>query len=106
VARLEGLVNNHSNAQPVHPINSLFPPAAVLAEIARRENSLTTDEDAVSPDATTEGGIPLKATCVDPECGNPARKGEWCDECQSRWEDEQRAKARSERRSTNVQGGF
>lgn len=45
-------------------------------------------------------------TCVDPECGNPARKGEWCDECQSRWDDEQRAMARREQRSINVQRGF
>lgn len=46
------------------------------------------------------------ATCVDPECGNPAHKGEWCDECQSGWGDEQRAKALRERRSVNVQRGF
>ena len=44
--------------------------------------------------------------CVDPEWGNPARKGEWCDECQSRWEDEQHVKARRERRSINMQRGF
>lgn len=50
--------------------------------------------------------MPLKATCVDPECLNPARRGEFCNECQSRWEDEQRAKALSERRSINVQRGF
>ena len=111
-ARLEGLVNNHSNAQPVHPINSPFPPAAVLADIARRENSLTTDERATSPDVTVENrlsredGTPLEATCVDPDCLNPARRGEWCDECQSRWEDEQRAEARREERSINVQRGF
>jgi hypothetical protein len=76
-----------------------FSPAAVLADIARRENSLTTDEDAASPDATTEGrvspedGIPLKATCIGPDCLNPARLGEFCDKCQSHWQDEQRAKA-------------
>jgi hypothetical protein len=35
-----------------------------------------------------------------------ARKGEWRDECQSRWENEQRAKARREQRSINVQRGF
>lgn len=35
-----------------------------------------------------------------------AIQGEWCDECQSPSEDEQRAKARSERRSINVQRGF
>jgi hypothetical protein len=34
-------------------------------------------------------------TCVDPECLNPARRGEFCNECQSRWEDEQHAKAAS-----------
>jgi hypothetical protein len=45
-------------------------------------------------------------TCVDPECGNPARKGEWCDQCQSRWEEEQQATARRERRSINEQKGF
>jgi hypothetical protein len=38
-------------------------------------------------------------TCVDPECLNSARRGEWCDECQ-------RAKALCERRSVNVQRGF
>jgi hypothetical protein len=36
----------------------------------------------------------VQATCVDPECGKPAPyKGAWCQSCQSRWEDEQRAKA-------------
>ena len=35
-----------------------------------------------------------------------AVQGEWCDECQSPWEDEQRAKARHERRSMDVQRGF
>lgn len=40
------------------------------------------------------GDETVQATCVDPECGNPAPyKGAWCDSCQSRWEDEQRAKA-------------
>jgi hypothetical protein len=112
VARLEGLVNNHSNTQPVHPINSPYPPAAVLVDIARRENRLVTDEHAASPDAGSESRLscedetPLEATCVDPECGKPARNGVWCDECQSGWEEEQRAKARRERRSINVQRGF
>ena len=47
------------------------------------------------------------STCVDPECGNPAPyNGAWCYSCQSRWEDEQRAKALSERRSINVRRGF
>lgn len=32
-------------------------------------------------------------SCVDPECLNPARRGEFCNECQSHWEDKQRAKA-------------
>jgi hypothetical protein len=59
------------------------------------------DEARLGDDA--EEGL---ATCVDPECGNPAHKGEWCDECQSRWEDEQRDKARSERRSVNVRRGL
>jgi len=50
---------------------------------------------------------PLEVTCVDPDCGNPApHKGTWCDECQSRWEDEQRAKASREGRSINVRRGF
>jgi hypothetical protein len=111
-ARLVGLVDNHSNAQPVHPINSPCPPAAALAEIARRESSFTTDEHAASPDVAAENRLshedetPLEAMCVDPDCLNPARLGEFCDECQSRWEDEQRAKARRERRSINVQRGF
>jgi hypothetical protein len=34
-----------------------------------------------------------EATCVDPECGNPARRGEFCDECQSRWENGQAPKS-------------
>jgi hypothetical protein len=45
-------------------------------------------------------------TCVDPDCLNPARRGEFCNECLSRWKEEQRDKARRERRSTNVQRGF
>lgn len=46
-------------------------------------------------------------TCVDPECGNPAPyKGAWCDPCQSRWEDEQRAKALRTGRPVNVRRGF
>jgi hypothetical protein len=44
--------------------------------------------------------------CVDPECGKPAPyKGAWCDSCQSRWEDEQRAKALRTGR-TNGRRGF
>ena len=40
------------------------------------------------------GNEMMQVTCVDPECGNTAPyEGAWCDECQSRWEDEQRAKA-------------
>jgi hypothetical protein len=47
------------------------------------------------------------STCVDPECGNAAPyKGAWCDECQSRWEGEQRSKALREGRSINVRRGF
>ena len=35
-----------------------------------------------------------RATCVDPECPNPApHNGAWNDPCQSRWEDQQRDKA-------------
>ncbi len=63
---------------------------------------LDISEEARLGDDAEEG----PATCVDPECLNSARRGEWCDECQSRWEDEQRAKALSERRSINVQRGF
>lgn len=33
------------------------------------------------------------ATCLDDECSNPARPGEFCDECHGAWEEEQRAKA-------------
>ena len=32
-------------------------------------------------------------TCIDPECGRPARPGRFCDECYGAWEEEQRAKA-------------
>lgn len=54
-----------------------------------------------------EGETPLEATCVGPECSNPAPySGAWCDECQSRREDEQRAKARTERKSINVRRGL
>ena len=50
---------------------------------------------------------PLEATCVDPECRNPAPyKGAWCDSCQSKWEDEQRGKALREGRSINERRGF
>ncbi len=53
------------------------------------------------------GDETVQATCVDPECGNPAPyEGAWCDSCQSRWEDEQRAKALREGRSINVRRGF
>jgi hypothetical protein len=50
-------------------------------------------------------------SCVDPDCLNPARRGEFCDECQSRWEDEQRAKAaaaeaKSRPRAINQRRGF
>jgi hypothetical protein len=49
----------------------------------------------------------LKVTCVDPECGNPAPyKGAWCDSCQSRWEDEQRAKALRTGRAVKTRRGF
>ncbi|MGC1685355.1 MAG: hypothetical protein WA734_07035 [Candidatus Acidiferrales bacterium] len=47
-----------------------------------------------------------KHICVYPACGKLAREGKWCVECQSQWEVEQRAKARRERRSVNVQRGF
>jgi len=99
-ARLEGVVDNHSNRQPLHPINSPFPPAAVLAEIPRHGNSVSDAEPIASPDVPVDGRLgsddkPFsEATCVDPECGNTAPyKGAWCDSCQSKWEDEQRAKA-------------
>jgi hypothetical protein len=49
----------------------------------------------------------LEATCVDPECANPAPyKGAWCYSCQSKWEDEQRAKALRDGRSINLRRGF
>lgn len=53
----------------------------------------------------------VEATCVDPECGNPARRGEFCDKCHSRWEDEQRAKvaavaAEGRPRAINRRRGF
>jgi hypothetical protein len=40
------------------------------------------------------GGEPEEglATCVDPECLNPARCGEYCNVCQSRWGDEERTR--------------
>ena len=99
-ARLEGVVDNHSNRQPLHPINSPYPPAAVLAEIVRRGNSVTDAEPIALRDRSgaslldSEGKRLSIATCVDPQCGNPAPyTGAWCDTCQSKWEDEQRAKA-------------
>ncbi|HWY52820.1 MAG TPA: hypothetical protein VNZ03_00050 [Terriglobales bacterium] len=52
------------------------------------------EEDKPSCTHCESGDWTVQATCVDPECGNPAPyKGAWCDSCQSRWEDEQRAKA-------------
>ena len=51
-------------------------------------------EDEPSCTHCEAGDETVQATCVDPECGNPASyKGAWCYECQSRWEDEQRIKA-------------
>lgn len=57
-----------------------------------------TEKSVALPDAPVDGRLPSEplpeATCVDPDCGNRAPyKGAWCDECQSRWEAEQRAKA-------------
>jgi len=50
------------------------------------------EEDKSSRSHCESGDV--QATCVDPECDKPAPyKGAWCDSCQSRWEDEQRAKA-------------
>jgi hypothetical protein len=51
------------------------------------------------------------ATCVDDECGNPARPGEFCDECHGAWEKKQRElAARSftvgRPRAINRQRGF
>jgi hypothetical protein len=99
-ARLEGVVDNNSNAQPAPLINRPDPPAARGAESVRSENSLANGETVPLPDAAFAGPLdserkPLpRATCVDPECGNAAPyTGAWCDSCQSRWEDEQRAKA-------------
>lgn len=116
-ARLEGLVDNHSNGQPVHPINSPYPPAAVLAEVAQRGNSLTTDQLVELLDVPAESRLNVEdgtlheATCVDPECGNPAHKGEFCDECHGAWEEEQRAKAaaaaaKGRPRAINQRRGF
>jgi hypothetical protein len=73
-----------------------------------------THEHAALPDAPQEyrlGGEEDEslASCVDDECGNPATPGEFCDECQSRWEDEQRAKATAAEgrpRAINKQRGF
>ncbi|HET6142539.1 MAG TPA: hypothetical protein VFE02_03465 [Candidatus Acidoferrales bacterium] len=59
------------------------------------------DEARLGDDAEAE-----LRTRVDPEWLNPARSGEFCNGCQSRWEDEQRAKALSERRAVNAQRGF
>lgn len=65
------------------------------------------EEDKPSPTHCESGDEIPVAICVDPECGNPAPyEGAWCDECQSRWEDEQRAKALTERRSISVRRGF
>jgi len=69
-----------------------------------------TEKSVALPDAPVDGRLaaePLpKAMCVDPECGNPAPyTGAWCDSCQSKWEDEQRAKAKTEGR-ISVKAGF
>ena len=75
--------------------------------------SFQADKTVALPNATlasqpdSEGKPSPRPTCVDPECGNPAPyTGAWCDSCQSRWEDEQRAKAKTERRSISVKRGF
>jgi hypothetical protein len=51
------------------------------------------------------------ATCVNDECGNPARPGEFCDECHGAWELKQRALAAQATaegcpRSVNQRRGF
>ena len=64
----------------------------------------TCDDAADSPFSRDET---VQTTCVDPECGKPAPyKGAWCDSCQSRWEDEQRAEAMRTGRAVNVRRGF
>jgi hypothetical protein len=63
--------------------------------------------DAAESRPSRKDETPLVATCVDPECGNPAPyEGAWCNSCQSKWEDEQRAKALRDGRSINVRRGF
>jgi hypothetical protein len=94
VNRTEGYEDNrnprsHELAAPLD-----IPEEARLREMTEEEERAFGESDDETP------------TCVDPACGNPARKGEWCDECQSRWEEEQRAEARREERSINVQRGF
>ena len=52
------------------------------------------EEDKHSCTHCYSGEGTVQATCVDPECGNPAPyKGARCHSCQSRWEVEQRDKA-------------
>lgn len=51
------------------------------------------------------------ATCVDDECGNPARPGEFCDECHGAWERKQcelaaQASAEGRPRAINKRRGF
>jgi hypothetical protein len=91
VAKFECFENDQLRRSDEHAALLDAPEEARLHEM--------TEERVESDDETT--------TCVDPECGNPAAyEGAWCNSCQSKWEDEQRAKARTERRSINVRRGF
>lgn len=94
VNRTEGYEDNRNPRS-----HELAAPLDIPEEARLREMTEEGERAFGEPDEETP-------TCADPECGNPARKGEWCDECQSGWEDEQRAKALSEPRSINVQRGF
>lgn len=58
----------------------------------------TTGELMALPDLPVEGRLgddsdERLATCLDDECSNSARLGEFCDECHGAWEKKQRAKA-------------
>ena len=97
-ARLEGLVDNHSNRQPVHPINSPYPPAAVLADIARRGDRLTTEELVALLNAPVEGRLGCDADEKPSEDAAPDEKslGEQLEDDLASaltWEKKQRALA-------------
>jgi hypothetical protein len=73
VAKFESFANNQPSRSHKLPALLDIPEEARLREMTEEEERAFCESD----DET------LDATCVDPECSNPARKDKWCEECQS-----------------------